>query len=150
MTLRVIAIVPPCSEVIEAELLLAEKIPLGLWRTPDSPKTRDFLPIVALSAIVAAIVIGVMAVGLLLPPAVSTGLLLGSGHRSLSLGEAFLLLANVICVNLAGVIVFPDKGVRPRTGWETRTVRSASRKAILVWSVLVMILIFTLLTFPEL
>ena len=143
MALRVIEIVPPCSEVIEAELLLAEKRPLGLWRTSDSPETPVFLTSVGVLEIILTIaagsagalaytgglpgvVTGVMMAVALLTPAVSAGLLLGSGHLSLSLGAFLVLLANVIYVNLAGVIVFLDKGVRPRTWWETRKARSAT------------------------
>ena len=88
---------------------------------------------------------GVMVAVALLPPAVTTGLLLGSGHYALSLGALSLLVTNVICVNLAGVIVFLAKGVKPRTFWEAEKARRATRRAIVTWSVLLSLLILILL-----
>src|SRR5690606_8544583 len=58
-------------------------------------------------------VIGVMVAVALLPPLVNFGLLLGGGHFVPASGAFLLLAINVVCVNLAGVIVFLAQGVRP-------------------------------------
>lgn len=83
---------------------------------------------------VADAVIGVMVAVALLPPLVTLGMLLGSGHYSLAAGAFLLLAANVICVNLAGVTTFLAQGVRPRTWWEADRARKATRKAIALWT----------------
>ncbi len=89
-------------------------------------------------------VIGVMVAVALLPPSVTLGLLLGSGHVSVAFGALLLLTANVICVNLAGVATFLLQGVRPRTWWEVERARKASRTAMLVWAVLLTLLAVTI------
>ncbi|MHC4494051.1 MAG: TIGR00341 family protein, partial [Planctomycetota bacterium] len=56
-------------------------------------------------------------------------------------GGAFLLLfTNVICVNLAAVVTFLLRGVGPRTWWEADKARRATRKAVLLWGALLVIL----------
>lgn len=49
----------------------------------------------------------------LLPPLASLGLLLGSGYLFPALGAGLLLITNIICVNLAGVVVFWIQGGAP-------------------------------------
>lgn len=88
--------------------------------------------------------IGVMVAVALLPPLVVTGLLLGSGNLAESAGAALLVLANVICVNLAGVSTFLLQGVRPRSWWEARKARRASRRALALWIGLLLVLIVAL------
>ena len=81
----------------------------------------------------------------LLPPTVTVGMLLGSNNMALVPGAVQLVLANIICVNLAGVTSFFFKGVRPRTWWETKKAQKATRTAIIIWSVLLIILVATIL-----
>jgi uncharacterized hydrophobic protein (TIGR00341 family) len=85
--------------------------------------------------------IGVMVAVALMPPLVAFGMLLGSGHLLASLGPLLLLATNVICLNLAAVATFVAKGVRPRTWWEAERAKSATRRAALVWGVLLIALI---------
>jgi uncharacterized hydrophobic protein (TIGR00341 family) len=89
-------------------------------------------------------VIGVMVAVALLPPLVAFGLLLGSWHPQLAFGALLLLIANVVCVNLAGVITFLALGVRPRTWWEAKRAKRATRLAVLLWAGLLAILAATL------
>ena len=89
--------------------------------------------------------IGVMVAVALLPPTVTVGMLLGSNHMSLVPGAVQLVLVNIICVNLAAVTTFFFKGVRPRTWWETKKAQTATRRAIVIWSALLIILIVTIL-----
>ena len=81
--------------------------------------------------------IGVMVAVALLPPAVTLGLLLGSGKWDLALGTALLLLVNIASVNLAAVVVFLIQGVRPATYWEADRARAASIIAIISWMLLI-------------
>jgi uncharacterized hydrophobic protein (TIGR00341 family) len=87
-----------------------------------------------------AAVIGVMVAVALLPPLVTSGILLGAGFFSLSSGAFLLLTANVICVNLAGIVTFMIQGIRPRTWWEVEKAKKATRKAIWLWSSLLAVL----------
>jgi uncharacterized membrane protein len=82
--------------------------------------SRVHVAMVVLSAIVAwigllrdnvAVVIGAMVIAPLLRPNVALalatfGLLLGSGNVTAAGGALLLVLTNVICVNLAGVVTF--------------------------------------------
>lgn len=85
-------------------------------------------------------VVGVMVAVALLPPAATCGLMIGAQHWQAALGAAELLLINVICLNLASVLTFVLQGVRPRTWWEASRARRATRVAIAVWLVLLVIL----------
>ena len=96
---------------------------------------------------VSATLIGVMVAVALLPPLVTSGLLLGGGHSALALGALSLFLMNLICVNLAAVLTFLVQGIRPATWWEKDRASKATRIAIGLWAVLLaalggMILLF--------
>jgi uncharacterized hydrophobic protein (TIGR00341 family) len=82
---------------------------------------------------VSATLIGVMVAVALLPPLVTFGLLLGSGHPEPAMGALSLFLMNLICVNLAGVTTFLVQGIRPATWWEKDRASKATRIAIGLW-----------------
>lgn len=92
--------------------------------------------VLAFTSGLSAALIGVMVAVALLPPLITFGILLGSGHYELALGALLLVAANVISVNLAGVVTFAAQGVRPLTWWEEKRARTATRNAIIVWLVL--------------
>ena len=79
---------------------------------------------------VSATLIGVMVAVALLPPLVTSGLLLGGGHLALALGALSLFLVNLICVNLAGVTTFLLQGIKPTSWWEKDRAVIATRVAI--------------------
>ncbi len=87
-----------------------------------------------------AALIGVMVAVALLPPLVTCGMLIGSEHGGQAMGAAMLVLANVICVNLAGVITFLVQGLRPRSWWEAETAKKATYIAIALWAALLTLL----------
>lgn len=89
--------------------------------------------------------IGVMVAVALLPPLVTTGLMLGSARFELALGSFMLLGVNVICVNLSGVLTFLLQQVRPNTWWEADKARRATRKAIVIWTLLLLLLAMTII-----
>ncbi|MEQ9143717.1 MAG: TIGR00341 family protein [Parvibaculaceae bacterium] len=70
--------------------------------------------------------VGVMVAVALLPPAVVTGLMVGSGNMAAAGGAGLLLAVNIVCINLAAQVVFVAKGILPRTWSE----KQASRKAV--------------------
>ena len=89
-----------------------------------------------------ASLIGVMVAVALMPPLVTLGLMLGSQNFFLALGALWVLLTNIICVNLAGVVTFWVQGVRPTTWWETNIAKRATYAAIITYAALLVILIF--------
>lgn len=80
--------------------------------------------------------IGVMVAVALLPPLVTFGMMLGAQKWQFALGAMLLLLVNLICINLAGVLTFLLQGVRPLTWWEADRARKATRIAIALWLIL--------------
>lgn len=80
-----------------------------------------------------AAVIGVMVAVALLPPLVTTGLLLGDGQYELAFYAFILVLTNVICVNLAAIATFIMQGIRPRTWYESAKAKRANIIAISLW-----------------
>ncbi len=80
--------------------------------------------------------VGVMVAVALLPPLVASGLCVGAGRWTMAGGAFLLFLANLICINLAGVATFLVHGIRPRTWWEADKARKAARVALGVWLVL--------------
>lgn len=85
-------------------------------------------------------VIGVMVAVALLPPLTVCGLLLGTGQFSESIGAFLLFITNIICINLAGVITFLVEGVSPRSWWEADKAKKATRKALALWSIILVVL----------
>jgi uncharacterized hydrophobic protein (TIGR00341 family) len=92
-----------------------------------------------------ATLIGVMVAVALLPPLVTLGLLLGSTHFLLAAGALWLLLTNLICINLAGVVTFWAQGIQPLNWWETNIAKRATRISIISCGVLLMVLIFLIM-----
>ena len=88
--------------------------------------------------------IGVMVAVALVPPLVTSGLLIGSGSILKGLGALLLVLVNMICINLAGVITFLVQGIRPKSWWEASRAKKATQKAVVLWTVLLAALILLL------
>jgi uncharacterized hydrophobic protein (TIGR00341 family) len=89
--------------------------------------------------------IGVMVAVALLPPLVVLGLLLGAGETGAAMGALLLFATNIICVNLSGVVTFLVQGVRPLTWWETDVAKKATRNAMMIWGLLLVVLILLVL-----
>ena len=88
--------------------------------------------------------IGVMVAVALMPPLVTAGLLAGNGQPALGLRALELAGANIICVNLAGIITFTLQGIRPATWWEKAKAARARKRAIKIWVFLLSLLAFLL------
>lgn len=80
-----------------------------------------------------AALVGVMVAVALLPPAATSGLLAGAGEWSLAGRAALLLAINVVSVNLAALLVYFYKGVRPRTWLERRSAKRSVYVNGAVW-----------------
>jgi uncharacterized hydrophobic protein (TIGR00341 family) len=89
--------------------------------------------------------IGVMVAVALLPPIVILGMLIGAGRWDMALGALLLLLTNLICINLSGVLTFLARGIRPLTWWEEKRAKKATRKAIAIWTLLLLLLVVVIL-----
>lgn len=85
-------------------------------------------------------VIGVMVAVALVPPLVVCGMLVGDGQIVLAARAGLLTVANIVCINLAGVATFLLQGVRPRSWWEEKRAKKATQRAIVVWTVLLAVL----------
>jgi uncharacterized hydrophobic protein (TIGR00341 family) len=90
-------------------------------------------------------VIGVMVAVALLPPLTVCGLLLGTGQIKEAIGAFLLFVTNIICINLAGVITFLFQGVSPRVWWEADEAKKATRNALVLWSIILIVLAATIL-----
>ncbi len=94
---------------------------------------------------VSASLIGVMVAVALLPPLVNFGLLLGSGHTAAAFNAFLLFTANLICINLSGVLTFLLQGIRPRTWWEAQKAKRSTYISIILWALLFFILVFLII-----
>ncbi len=84
--------------------------------------------------------IGVMVAVALMPPLVTAGLLFGNNLTALGLKALELAFANVICINLAGIVTFSLQGIRPATWWENSKAGKEKQKALAVWVILLILL----------
>lgn len=96
--------------------------------------------VLSLTAGVSSALVGVMVAVALMPPAVTFGITLGNGQFDLAYATFLLLATNVVCVNLAAQAVFRLKGIKPRTWYEEKQARKASRLNGLIWLSLLIIL----------
>lgn len=94
---------------------------------------------------VSSALIGVMVAVALLPPLVTLGMLLGSGHWQMAIGAMLLLLTNLICINLAGVMTFLAQGIRPLKWWDANRAKKATIIAIVLWTFLLLVLVVVIL-----
>ena len=105
--------------------------------------------VLSLTAGVAAVLVGVMIAVALLPPMVTLGMLLGSGHLAAATGAFLLTATYLIGINLAGVVTFRVQGVRPSTWWEAERARRSSRLSIAAWIALLAALSAIILLAPH-
>ena len=89
--------------------------------------------VLSLTTGLSSVLVGVMVAVALLPPAVAFGVMLGEGRYPLAAGAGLLLAVNLVCINLAGNLVFLLKGISPRTWHERRRARRATAIYVLVW-----------------
>ena len=93
---------------------------------------------------VAGSLVGVMVAVALMPPLVAGGLLLGSREWMHAYSALLLTLANIITINLAAVLTFNIRKVRPRRYWEEQIAKKMWRRAIILWLGLVALLLLVI------
>jgi uncharacterized hydrophobic protein (TIGR00341 family) len=86
-------------------------------------------------------VIGVMVAVALMPPLVTSGMLLGEGEFDGAGGAMMLTLANVVGINLASTGMFLAQGVRPRRWYDAQRARRRAFEAIALWLALLALLV---------
>ena len=89
--------------------------------------------------------VGVMVAAALLPPLMRAGLLLGGGAFGSALNSFLIFGANIICLNIAGIITFYLSGIRPGRWWDKEEAKRRTRNAFLVWSVALVILMLAIM-----
>lgn len=89
--------------------------------------------VLSLTTGVSSALVGVMVAVALLPPAVALGLTIGNAQWNLALGTGLLLATNIVCINLAALTVFRLKGIKPRTWYEEKNAKKASRTNLIFW-----------------
>jgi uncharacterized hydrophobic protein (TIGR00341 family) len=92
-----------------------------------------------------SVLVGVMVAVALLPPAATLGIFLGQGNMHHAVGAAILLGINVVCVDIAGNIVFWLKGIRPRNPEHSKHAIRALWISLIGWT-LILALLLVLLT----
>lgn len=95
----------------------------------------------ALSVGVGSSLVGVMVAVALLPPVIIASMLLVQGSTTEAMGALLLAAINVVCLNLAGILTFYLKGIKPNTWWEAERAKRSTRTAIVVWIGLLIIVI---------
>ncbi|SKA85375.1 TIGR00341 family protein [Paucidesulfovibrio gracilis DSM 16080] len=94
--------------------------------------------IVSLSRGASTALVGVMVALALVPPLSACGLFWGAGELDHAASAGLLALTNVVCLNLAGVLTFAIRGVRPLWYHEIRSARSAVFRALAFWTMLLL------------
>jgi len=95
----------------------------------------------ALSVGIGSSLVGVMVAVALLPPVIIASMLLVQGSTTEAMGALLLAAINVVCLNLAGVLTFYLKGIKPNTWWEAERAKRSTKIAISVWIGLFIIVI---------
>ena len=94
--------------------------------------------------------VGVMVAAALLPPLMRGGLLLGAGEYGYALNSFLIFGANIICLNIAGIVTFYLSGIRPGRWWDKEKAKRKTRTAFIVWTIALIVLIAAIMIFKEL
>lgn len=92
--------------------------------------------VLALTGGASASLIGVMVAVALMPPLVAAGLYIGAAQWPHALGASGLFAVNLLAVNLAGVLCFLIRGIRPRGWYQAERAWKRAWIAVAVWVVL--------------
>ncbi|MDX1383543.1 MAG: TIGR00341 family protein [Thermoanaerobaculia bacterium] len=99
----------------------------------------------AISSGVGQSLVGVMVAVALMPPlVVACGLAVG-GHGVEAGRAALLLVANLVCLNLAALVTFTVQGIRPRGWWTLKQATRQTRMALALLGLLLMALVASIL-----
>lgn len=97
--------------------------------------------VLSLTTGLSSVLVGVMVAVALLPPAVTIGLMLGTGQMALAEGAALLLAVNVVSVNLSAKLVLLYRGIKPRTWGEKKKAKLNTILYLLFWFISLAVLV---------
>ncbi len=137
MALVLGSLLPECS-MFSHEILARTHVGLGDFVLALCAGAAGTL---AFTSGVSGTLIGVMVAVALMPPLIVVGIQLGGGNVAAAGGASLLLATNVICLNIAAVVTFVVRGVRPARWWQADRAKKATRWALSLWSGLVVALI---------
>ena len=89
---------------------------------------------IAFTSGASATIVGVMVAVALLPPSAAAGMFLGSSSWTEAGQAATLTATNIVCINLSATGIFLIQGVRPGSWWKKDRAKSASVRAIVIWT----------------
>lgn len=101
--------------------------------------------VLSLTAGASSVLVGVMVAVALLPPAVTSGIMLSTGDFASAFGALLLLCVNIVCVNLAAKLIFMMKGVEPRTWYKKKKAQGARKRQLIFWSLTLLVLMIVIL-----
>lgn len=90
-------------------------------------------------------IVGVMVAVSLLPPLAAAGLLAGVAEWEMAARASLLFASNVVSVNLAAIVTFFLKGLRPSSYWEEKKAQRIAAIAVSVWAVLLVALLILII-----
>jgi len=102
--------------------------------------TCGFAGVLSLMMGQATSLVGVMVAAALLPPLMRAGLFLGGQLWVPALNSFLIYMANIICVNIAGIVTFYLAGIRPKFWWEEKTARKHRVRSMLIWLIMLLLL----------
>ena len=91
-----------------------------------------------------ATLVGVMVAAALLPPLMRGGLLLGAEDYRNAINSFLIFIANVISLNIAGIVTFYLAGIKPSNWWEKGVAKKKTRTALIVWTIALIIIILSI------
>jgi len=94
--------------------------------------------------------VGVMVAAALLPPLMRGGLLLGGSEYGYALNSFLIFGANIICLNIAGIITFYLSGIRPGRWWDKEQAKRKTKNAFIVWTIALLVLIAAIIVIRQL
>tara|TARA_Y100001972_G_C7659337_1_gene332313 strand:- start:140 stop:1111 length:972 start_codon:yes stop_codon:yes gene_type:complete len=91
-----------------------------------------------------ATLVGVMVAAALLPPLMRGGLLLGAEDYRNAINSFLIFIANVISLNIAGIVTFYLAGIKPSNWWEKGVAKKKTRTALIIWTIALIIIILSI------
>lgn len=97
--------------------------------------------VLALTGGASSSLIGVMVAVALMPPLVACGLFIGAAQWAHAYAAGALFAVNLLAVNLAGVLCFLIRGIRPRGWWQAAKAERSAWMALALWLLLLVALL---------